>query len=165
MGIIFKAGRWKCEGEIKKKIKKNESKIFILIKNKNTNKEAINAIMMTKNTASGKSQITAQVLKDNAKILAPYIASLGNYAVKHVIAPDNLLEVILIVIQKRDAKNDINGKRPIALAETIKKAITMMFSIRLRELILNNDIIGKYQNCKPKGNIEHNTLTQELLQD
>ena len=91
--------------------------------------------------APGLDGISANFLKDGAKVLALPLYNLVNLSIKQSLFPDQYNIAKLKPLFKKGSKNDPKNYKPISLLSAVSKIIEKTFHIQLQEYLYKNGFL------------------------
>lgn len=102
--------------------------------------------------------------KTYSKILIPYVTKLANIAKNQRMTPKELLVANITMIPKQNKDpHQVDNLRPIFVLEPLRKWLELIMQKRIYHALTTTPVIGDYQNCHPKRNIEDNILSHLFI--
>ncbi|CAB3228197.1 unnamed protein product [Arctia plantaginis] len=127
--------------------------------------ETIKAINSQKtDKAPGSDQITNELLKTTASVIAPILTNLFNEILRTENIPPDWMKSTIILLHKKGDKGDINNYRPISLMSNIYKVFSKIILSRIANVLDENqpkEQAGFRSNC---STIEHIHVLRQVLQ-
>ena len=134
-----------------------------ILNKKFTEIEIRNAINNTPNREPGPSGMRITLFKKMIDHFSPILTNIANEALSSGICGEFLMQGTITLIPKKENSNNVNDLRPITLLEIPRKIITKAMTTRLKQVLLNKNIISEYQFCHPGRLIHDNVHTLNLL--
>lgn len=127
--------------------------------------ETLQHINSLKNkNSSGWDEISNNLLKKSADIIATPLTHLINLSFENGVFPEQLKKTIIKPVFKRDDSTDANNYRPIALLSSISKIFEKAMCSRLNSFLQAKNIICQEQNGFQKGKSTELAVFQSMME-